>query len=191
MVRHVGSEKEENLLFTQIGELVVRWNACEDAMRLLLYRLSGGGNRIEAIVWSLPNIQLSDSIRAISFDIDDAKTAYHLRHAEQLFTLLRSYRNYLVHGPISLASSHGKPIAFVQEVTSKGGKLTLHQKIVRETDVQSVVAQLYDLQDYLSQLIGALYGVPNAPDLSSLEKPPLPEGLKRNRTNLIELRRQE
>lgn len=42
MVRHSGSEKSEDQLFKALGELAVRWNACESKFRLLTYKACGG-----------------------------------------------------------------------------------------------------------------------------------------------------
>lgn len=184
MVRYSGSEHGEDQLFALIGEVIVRWNACESKMQLLLYSICGGGDPTHVLVYSLGNVALTDALAAVSDTLED-ELREHVLHARKLFSILREHRNYLVHTPVAIGLSDETPSLMLEEITPKGGSHRIHQAVLKSERFLVMLVHLDDLARYLGQLVSIIYGVPKAPPISSLEKPVPPGRLEKSRHNLI------
>lgn len=183
MAEHHATEAE---FYQLLGEVVVRWNACEAHLRDLIIWLSGGRSAITlALTAHMTAKALTDALPALTGS-KSTEIREHLEHYAKAVDRLREYRNYYAHGIGQIGPSMltgGEVAAWVSQVTGK-----LRVKVTYEhlspTPLATLLADLKVYQEYGRRIQracnpnfgGSVFG--SLPLLGAWpNKPPLPDRL--------------
>jgi hypothetical protein len=177
----------------RLGEMLLAWNSVESWMAGLLTWQIGGGSKMNALTAHIGNVTLTDILRTFAADFSNDIVRPHLVHAAEYFDRLREYRNYYAHGSQMLWPQRGEALAYLHQATAKG-RFALHQTFIAKRHLEFVIAHCETLHDYCSALVtidddGIVHPPPRmdrfpepaAVPPSLLEKPPLPDRLKKPR----------
>ncbi|MCW2394591.1 MULTISPECIES: hypothetical protein [unclassified Sphingobium] len=177
-----------------LGHMLILWNSTEATMRLLLFGIVDPvrpGFKTDVLIAHLQNVEIVESLTAMADAFDEPMKA-HLKHCAKLFDANRVYRNDFAHDPLMIGwKEDGSAVAMTQTTTAKGGALRRAQGEISQSDLDQFLNQLDALKKYISDLVAAVWQIPDHLPLSSLEMPPLPDRLERRYLNLIELARQQ
>ena len=177
-----------------LGSLVVCWNHLEASLQSMVYALGGAGSRTDIITAHMGNVALCDALRVLSAEFGDDMLKPHLVHFIELFDRVRTYRNYYVHGVRHLGlDQQGAVVGMSQSISAKT-RLILHQETVTEENLKACNLQIEKGRRYADAIISNLWQIDRSLDeeqsLSSLQKPPLPDKLRKPRLPLLGAGRQ-
>ena len=89
-------ERYEPILI-EVGRLVFNWNSIENTTRELLNNFVSGGPKVEILTQHMGSQSQIEALKLIARSkSEEEKKAIH--HAANLYEILRSYRNFFVHG---------------------------------------------------------------------------------------------
>lgn len=190
MATHHASEAD---FYQCLGEIMVRWNGCEAHLRDLIIWLCGGQSAVSlALTAHMSAKALTDALPALT-GTKDAEVREHLEHYTKAVDILRTHRNYYIHGIADVGPSMitGSVAARVSQVTGrKRVKLTFDH--LDTEPLLKLLADLRALQEYGRRIQMACvpnYGRgllrPYKPLAAWPSKPPLPAELKRPSPILI------
>lgn len=180
-------------IYQALGELVMRWNACEGRLRDMVIWLSGG--------WTLANYSLTAHMTAKALaDTVPALTVArgkelreHFNHFATGVDTLREHRNYYAHGisaPANVLLSP-EPAGMLTSVVGKQ-RVKIHFDIVGVDQLAPVIAQLREYDDYGRSILR--YADPTYArgfltertwPTSWPDKPPRPDALKKRPPTLL------
>lgn len=190
------SKRTEAEIYAALGEMLVTWNRTESMVRFIIVWFYGLGDKGDILTAHMGSRTLDDAMNTLAEEFSDNEFKPHLKHFVSYLDTLRAYRNFYAHSIAIVGFNEaGAPIGLAQETQAKG-KLLLTQEHVTAEQIRSVTAMCKTLHSYGSAIVANAMRemgapVPELPPLSSLEKPPLPEQLKKTRLRLLELRRQD
>lgn len=177
-----------------LGHLMILWNSAEASVRLLLFGVMNPrrpGFETDILISHLANVAIIESLTAVADCFEDPMRS-HLKHCAKLFDSNRIYRNHFAHAPLILGwREDGTTVALTQTTTAKGGALRRSDGEIVEADMEKFIEQLDAFKKYVSDLISAVWEIPDHTPLASLQMPPLPNKLERRYRNLVELARQQ
>ena len=162
------------LLKAHYADTMLAWNKLEKLAHLIVYKLAGGIERIEALTASLQASSLSLAMNSLSTAFDEPARS-HVKNFADRFDRLREWRNHYVHGPIAVGfNDEGIPGAIVQTVKVKKGGLAGRNDFITAVDLHNMMNQILDLQRYGSAITVHLWDVPVEPaPLEEITIPPL------------------
>ena len=179
-----------------LGDLVINWNIVEASVRELLgcfasERPHSPPPGTDILTVELGTVGLGHALQSYANDLVQPPYDEFVLHAVEYFDRVRIYRNYYVHGIANVMSGNvaaPEPVEVIGQisyVTAKG-QLAFHSDEVKISDLRRVTNWCRRLNGFLNLIrLTYFHGAEHFP---SLDKPPLPEKLKKPRRSLQELR---
>jgi hypothetical protein len=178
--------------YAALGEMIVRWNQAESAMKALLISLSGAEVKAGWIlIAELGAVSLEQALKSAARDLAPSDIQDHITQLVHWFSCLREYRNYYTHSIQAMVIIDGDGI--LSQITAKNG-LVLHQETLTASQLSRFTDQIVDFTSYVNDVASHASG--HRPTESSRgsqprplrEMPPLPDRLQKPRQYLTSLR---
>lgn len=180
--------EQEALRFrASLADLLFAWNRLEAATRYLLEICSG----VRSFEGQIPtadmgNVKVRQALLAVT-ETAAPQIRDHVAHYLKGFERLRTWRNYLIHGPVGVVREGDRIGGLIHEIQVQNGRLSEHNRTIEAEDVERITQTANTFHIYLSRIIGEVYNAKSGSKLFSYDplndgfRPDLPDQLQRER----------
>lgn len=174
--------------YAALGEMIVRWNQAESAMKALLITLSGAEEKAAWIlVAELGAVSLEQALKSTARDLAPPTIKSYIAQLVDWFSCLREYRNYYTHSIQAMVIIDGDGV--LSQITAKNG-LVVHEETLTASQLSSLTDKIIDFTSYVKDVVSHVST--QSPTESSRDRrprplremPPLPDRLQKPRQYL-------
>ncbi len=179
-----------------LGRIVIEWNHAESQLRGMLSRMAGpegttAAMRAQILTSELGAVGLEHALRTHIAHLTDRKFAKSATHAVDFYARLRPYRNYYVHGILTLiAFKDTGYVGFIHYLEAKG-KFVERREMVLAKTLETLFGHATKFRVFAQGLVAyqvaqriAALGGPT--DIGKLpRRPPLPPQLQKPARHLV------
>jgi hypothetical protein len=179
-------EPAQQAILMRLGELIVKWNACENLLRTLLIYAAGNTDRSNILTAHMGTTEVCDALKTMANEFAPPEINEHIPYLITFFERIREYRNYYVHGISGFMTKQDDQTikGYTQQRVART-RLTVYADFIGEDDLKAVLGYLDGFTKYINPILVPLLWPKGAPPevkvvpISSLEKPRLPDKLQK------------
>lgn len=172
-------ERLQREFMFHFGSMIAAWNLVEFAAKDILTTLCGSTPGSYILSHQIGNASITDATRVLTTWHPQAKD--HLVHFTKLMDTLRAYRNFYVHNLHAVEVVENQAFGVIMALNVKG-KFGLQEKALSISELEELGAHLdraHEYGDAIKKIVAQEMSIETYEQLSSLEKPSLPETLKK------------